>query len=73
MFAGQHDRTTRYIAPTVLADVSPDEPVMQEEIFGPVLPILEVGHLDEAITFFLAIHPTRDRRIYPRPAVTPAG
>jgi aldehyde dehydrogenase (NAD+) len=57
MFGGQHDRTTRYIAPTVLADVSPDEPVMQEERFGPVLPILEVGHLDEAITFVLAIHP----------------
>lgn len=48
---GQHDRADRYIAPTVLADVSPDEPVMREEIFGPILPILTVSGLDEAIGF----------------------
>ncbi|GAA2765856.1 hypothetical protein GCM10010103_48970 [Streptomyces paradoxus] len=35
----------------MLADVRPDEPVMQEEIFGPVLPILTVADLDEAIAF----------------------
>ncbi|WP_328720081.1 aldehyde dehydrogenase family protein [Streptomyces sp. NBC_00247] len=48
---GSHDRATKYIAPTVLADVSPDSPVMGEEIFGPVLPILTVAGLDEAIDF----------------------
>ena len=32
-------RETLQIAPTVLKDVSPDAPVMQEEIFGPVLPL----------------------------------
>ncbi|TJZ58832.1 aldehyde dehydrogenase family protein [Streptomyces piniterrae] len=48
---GQHDRADRYIAPTVLADVRPDSPVMREEIFGPVLPIVEVDGLDEAIGF----------------------
>ncbi|MEU8706076.1 aldehyde dehydrogenase family protein [Streptomyces sp. NPDC048565] len=48
---GAHDRDTKYIAPTVLADVSPDSPVMREEIFGPVLPILTVDGLDEAIGF----------------------
>jgi aldehyde dehydrogenase (NAD+) len=51
VIGGQHDRSTRYIAPTVLADVKPDEPVMQEEIFGPVLPILEVEGVDDAIAF----------------------
>src|SRR5262245_33328681 len=39
---GQHDRADRFIAPTVLVNMSPDSPVMQEEIFGPILPILEV-------------------------------
>ena len=48
---GQHDRADRFIAPTVLVDVSPDSPVMQEEIFGPILPILEVGHVNEVIDF----------------------
>ncbi|MER5939215.1 aldehyde dehydrogenase family protein [Streptomyces sp. NPDC001928] len=48
---GQTDRSDTYIAPTVLADVRPDEPVMQEEIFGPILPILTVADLDEAIAF----------------------
>ncbi|GAA2508245.1 aldehyde dehydrogenase family protein [Streptomyces thermolineatus] len=48
---GQHDRADKYIAPTVLADVDPDSPVMQEEIFGPVLPVVEVAGLDEAIAF----------------------
>lgn len=38
-------------APTVLRDVKPDAKVMQEEIFGPVLPILSVGSVDEAIDF----------------------
>ena len=48
---GGHDRETRYFAPTVLADVDPGAPVMQEEIFGPVLPIIAVPDLDKAIAF----------------------
>ncbi|MEU1007435.1 aldehyde dehydrogenase family protein [Streptomyces sp. NPDC005890] len=48
---GAGDRAARYIAPTVLADVDPKSPVMQEEIFGPILPIVPVAGLDEAITF----------------------
>lgn len=38
-------------APTVLRDVKPEAKVMQEEIFGPLLPILTVGGVDEAIEF----------------------
>ncbi|ARZ66097.1 aldehyde dehydrogenase [Streptomyces albireticuli] len=48
---GGSDRATKYIAPTVLADVSPEAPVMREEIFGPILPIVTVPGLDEAIAF----------------------
>ncbi|MCD0444450.1 aldehyde dehydrogenase family protein [Glycomyces sp. A-F 0318] len=48
---GGHNREERYIAPTVLADVSPKDAVMGEEVFGPVLPILAADSLDEAIAF----------------------
>ncbi|XP_066551624.1 aldehyde dehydrogenase family 3 member A2 [Amia ocellicauda] len=48
---GESDESQCYIAPTVLRDVSPDAKVMQEEIFGPVLPILSVSSADEAIHF----------------------
>jgi len=46
---GASDAEDRYIEPTVLGDVQWDDPVMQQEIFGPVLPILAVAGLDEAI------------------------
>ncbi len=46
---GQIDPETRRIAPTLLTDVAWDSPVMQEEIFGPILPILPYRDLDEAI------------------------
>ncbi|OIJ89925.1 aldehyde dehydrogenase family protein [Streptomyces sp. MUSC 14] len=48
---GASDRTAKYIAPTVLADVDPASAVMQEEIFGPILPIVTVSGPDEAIAF----------------------
>ena len=48
---GQTDEQQRYIAPTVLVDVTASDPVMQEEIFGPILPMLTVGSIDEAINF----------------------
>src|SRR5947208_338837 len=48
---GQHDRNDRFIAPTVLTNVSPASPAMQEEIFGPILPVLEVDSVQEVIQF----------------------
>lgn len=48
---GVGDRAAKYLAPTVLADVDPASPVMREEIFGPILPIVTVAGLDEAIGF----------------------
>jgi aldehyde dehydrogenase (NAD+) len=44
----------RYVAPTVLLDPDPGSAVMQEEIFGPILPVLAVDSLDEAIGFVTA-------------------
>lgn len=46
---GGHDASDLYIAPTILTDISLDTPVMQEEIFGPLLPVLDFGSLDEAM------------------------
>jgi acyl-CoA reductase-like NAD-dependent aldehyde dehydrogenase len=47
----QYDRNDRFISPTVLLNVSPDSAVMQEEIFGPILPVLEVDGVEEIIEF----------------------
>jgi aldehyde dehydrogenase (NAD+) len=51
VFGGTHDAASRYIAPTVLRSVPADAPVMREEIFGPILPVLSVASIEEAITF----------------------
>ncbi|XP_077403769.1 aldehyde dehydrogenase family 3 member A2b isoform X1 [Vanacampus margaritifer] len=48
---GDNNEEECFIAPTVLRDVKPDAKVMQEEIFGPLLPILTVNSLDDAIQF----------------------
>ncbi|WP_104181145.1 aldehyde dehydrogenase family protein [Arthrobacter sp. B0490] len=48
---GRHERAERYLEPTILRDVDPSSALMQEEIFGPLLPILEVEDLDDAIRF----------------------
>lgn len=46
---GRTDAAERYIEPTLLGDVDPSSPVMQEEIFGPVLPVLLFDERDEAV------------------------
>jgi aldehyde dehydrogenase (NAD+) len=48
---GQTEESERYISPTVLVNVDKSSPVMQEEIFGPILPIIEVDSIDEALNF----------------------
>ncbi len=47
---GQQDANDFYLAPTILTDVTPDAPVMEEEIFGPILPVLDFERLDDALT-----------------------
>lgn len=46
---GGIDRSQRYIAPTIIRGVKPDSRLMQEEIFGPVLPVLTVSSLQQAV------------------------
>jgi aldehyde dehydrogenase (NAD+) len=48
---GDVDRGDRYVAPTVLTGVKPDAAVMGEEIFGPILPVIGVDGVEEAIRF----------------------
>lgn len=48
---GQVDEQRTRIEPTVLTGIGPDDAIMQEEVFGPILPILKVDDLDEAIAF----------------------
>jgi len=51
VIGGKIDEERCRIEPTVMTEVARDAPVMQEEIFGPILPVLEVADLDEAIAF----------------------
>lgn len=67
---GQQDADDLYLAPTILSDVPLDAPVMQEEIFGPILPVLGYTSLDEALALLrerptpLALYLfTKDRRM----------
>ncbi|WP_107039356.1 aldehyde dehydrogenase family protein [Brumimicrobium mesophilum] len=49
-FSGKLDETTRYFPPTVMSNVSFSDKVMEEEIFGPILPVLTYDNLSEAIS-----------------------
>lgn len=46
---GKYDLDTRIIEPTILKDVTFDDKIMQDEIFGPILPVIEYENLDAAI------------------------
>jgi aldehyde dehydrogenase (NAD+) len=46
-FGGFTHAEERYIAPTLLANVTPDTAIMKDEIFGPIMPILKYKKLDE--------------------------
>ena len=46
---GKTDRSESYIEPTVLTDIADDARIMEEEIFGPILPVIEFDDLSEAI------------------------
>lgn len=51
VIGGASDESRRFIEPTVLIDVTPDSPVMQEEIFGPILPVLTFTELEDCVRF----------------------
>lgn len=48
---GDIDKAEKFIAPTILVNVKPDDAVMQEEIFGPILPVLTFDSLDEPLNY----------------------
>ncbi len=51
IIGGGSDRAGRYIAPTVIDGITGSEPIMEEEIFGPLLPVIVYDDLSEAIEF----------------------
>ena len=48
---GESKRETFQIEPTVLCDVTPEDPIMQQEIFGPILPVMTFGDIQEVIDY----------------------
>lgn len=48
---GEHERASRYIAPTIIDGVSKDDPIMREEIFGPLLPVMQFEEIHAVIDF----------------------
>lgn len=54
LFGGRHDVSDLFIEPTLLDGVSPEAAVMTDEIFGPILPILEYDNIKETIDFINA-------------------
>lgn len=51
VIGGRHDKSKLWIEPTLLDDVSPDSPVMQEEIFGPIFPMMSFRDRSEVVDF----------------------
>jgi len=53
VFGNKRDEDDLYISPTILHNVTADDECMQEEIFGPVLPMMVIDNADDAIDFIL--------------------
>lgn len=51
IFGGRRDKTDRFFEPTLLDKVDPDSSIMQEEIFGPIFPILSFSDTDQVLEF----------------------
>ncbi len=51
VLGGEHSREEKYIAPTIMAGVQSNDLVMQSEIFGPILPLLDYQNIDEIFSF----------------------
>lgn len=53
-YGGQVDAADRYISPTLIDEIQLDFPIMQEEIFGPILPVMIFDHIDQAVSYINA-------------------
>lgn len=49
MLGGEKDEGENYISPALYVDVKEEDPLLQEEIFGPILPFITVDSMEEAI------------------------
>jgi len=51
VYGGKVDFTDKYISPTIIDEVQPDFPVMKEEIFGPILPVMTFDNIETVISY----------------------
>ena len=51
VIGGETDESERYIAPTIVVDLDKNDILMQDEIFGPILPIITFKHIDEVVEY----------------------
>ena len=51
IFGGKIDEEDKYISPTIIDNVQHDFPIMQEEIFGPILPVMTFKNIEEVISY----------------------
>jgi aldehyde dehydrogenase (NAD+) len=51
VFGGEYDKSERFITPTIINNVALDSPIMQEEIFGPIFPVVTFETTEEAVRF----------------------
>lgn len=58
LMGGKTDRSTLFFEPTVVQVESADDPLLRNESFGPLMPILPVSDLDEAIGTANSVHAT---------------
>lgn len=50
VYGGTDDAKTNFIAPTIMTKITWDDQIMKEEIFGPIIPVLEFDDIDDVIT-----------------------
>ncbi len=48
---GEFNKEEKFIAPTIIDDITPQSLIMEEEIFGPLLPVMTFDHIDEAVDY----------------------
>lgn len=51
IYGGEQDENTRYLSPTIVLDPDLESPLMEQEIFGPILPVITLDSIKEAIPF----------------------
>ncbi len=61
VYGGEFDSEDCYVSPTIIKDVVPDDPIMQEEIFGPVLPVIDFDDFEDVYRIIA---------MYPKPLAT---